>query len=942
MVEFRLLGPVEVVAASGQPVEVGPPQRCAVLAALAVDAGRLVTVETAIDRVWGDQSPERVRRALHAHVTRIRRLLEHAGTADEPPARLLRRPGGYLLDTDPDRVDLHRFRRLCDRARDPGGDNAARVVLLREALRLWRGEPLAGLSGQWAARTRDGWRRQHLDAILAWAGAELAIGGHAAVIGPLTDLIGEHPLLEPLVAVLMRALYAAGRSAEALDLYTATRGRLVDELGTEPGTELRRVHQGLLRDDLDQPDQPPAPAAARAVVPAQLPRDVGGFSGRRSELGHLDALLPTADEQGVPIVISALAGTAGVGKTALAVHWAHQVADQFPDGQLYIDLRGFSPSGQIVAPGEAVRRFLDALQVPPQRIPADLDAQAALYRSQVARRRMLIVLDNARDSAQVRPLLPGAPTCLVLVTSRNQLSGLVAATGAQLLDLDLLSVSEARELLARRLGSQRVEAEPDAVDEVITRCARLPLALALVAARAAARPRVPLPVLAGELADARRRWQMLTGDEPHTDVRAVLSWSYHALNPPAAQLFRLLGLHPGPDITAPAAASLAALTFDAVRPLLAELTRASLLTEPTPGRYTFHDLLRGYATHLADSIDTDQQRHAAIGRILDHYLHTAHHADRLLDPAAGPVPLAPPQPGVTPQQLSDHTEAMGWFTAERLVLLAAVAQAAATGFDTHTWQLTWTLQDFLNRRGHWHDWVAVAQAAVAAAQRLADPATQARSHRILAHAYILLGRLDDAFTQLRHALDLATRTGDQNQQARAHYNLAILWARRDQPAQALHHARQALHLHQATGDQIGQADALNQVGWYHTLLGEHQQALTYCQQALTLHQQLGDREGQANTWDSLGYAHHRLGQHTQAATCYQHALTLFQDLGVRYYEADTRTHLGDTHHATGNLRAAREAWQQALTILDDLDHPDAAHVRAKLAGLDPPTDQYRG
>jgi len=679
--------------------------------------------------------------------------------------------------------------------------------------------------------------------------------------------------------------------------------------------------------------------AGGRVVPRQLPAVVAHFAGRAGELATLAGLLPRRAEIGGTVVISAIGGTAGVGKTALAVYWAHRVADRFPDGQLYVNLRGFGPSGQAVAPAEAVRRFLDALDVAPERIPVDLDAQAALYRSLLAGRRMLVVLDNARDSAQVRPLLPGAPTCLVVVTSRNQLSGLVAADGAHPIDLDLLTVAEARELLARRLGIQRVTAEPGVVEEIITRCARLPLALALVAARAAARPRMPLRLLAGELADAGPRWQMLTGDDPHTDVPAVFSWSYQALTPPAARLFRLLGLHPGPDISAPAAASLAGLAPNAVQPVLAKLTRASLLTEPTAGRYTFHDLLRDYATQLVDTIDTDEQRHAAIGRILDHYLHTAHLAARLLYPTRDPVPLAPPQAGVTPEQVSDHAQALGWFDEQRPVLLAAVAHAAATRFDTHAWQLAWTLVTFLNRRGHWHDWMAVGQAAVASAQRGADPAAQTRAHRFLAGAYTRLGRFDDAHTQLRHALDLATRTGDQNGQAQSHHHLGHLWERRGQPAQALHHARQALHLFQATGHQAGQAGALNMVGRCHALLGEHQQALTCCQQALTMHQQLGDREGQADTWHSLGYTLHHLGQHTQAVTCYHHALTLFRDLGARYHEATILTHIGDTHHATGNPQATRDAWQQALTILDDLDHPDATQVRAKLVGLDPPTDQ---
>jgi tetratricopeptide (TPR) repeat protein len=638
------------------------------------------------------------------------------------------------------------------------------------------------------------------------------------------------------------------------------------------------------------------------------------------------------------VVITAIGGTAGIGKTALVVHWAHRVADRFPDGQLYVNLRGYDPGGQVMDPAEAVRRFLDALGVPPERIPADLDAQAALYRSHLSGRRMLIVLDNARDTAQVRPLLPGASTCLVLVTSRNQLAGLVAADGAHPITLDVLTPGEARELLARRLGATRVAAEPEAVEEIITCCVRLPLALAIVAARASAQPHVPLHFLAGELRDTGGRLTALsTTDDPYTDVRAVFSWSYHALSPDAARLFRLLGLHPGPDLAVPAAASLARLPASGVRPLLAELTRASLLAEHVPGRYTFHDLLRAYATDLTHSIDPDQPRRAATHRMLDHYLHTAYTADRLLDPARDPITLTPPQPGVTPEHPADYQQALAWFTAEHAVLLAAVDHAAATGFDAHTWQLAWTLVTFLYRRGHWHDWAAAGRVAVAAAGRLADPTAQAHAHRNLANAYTRLGRFDDAHAQLRHALDLYHQAGDQVGQAHTHFNLSRLWERQGRPAQALDHARQALDLYRATGHQNGQADALNAVGWYHVLLGEHRQALTYCQQALTLHQELGDRYGQAATWDSLGYAHHHLSHHTPAITCYQRALGLYRDLGDRYNEATILTHLGDTHHAAGNPTAARDAWQQALTILDELDHPDAEQVRAKLATLDTPT-----
>jgi tetratricopeptide (TPR) repeat protein len=675
------------------------------------------------------------------------------------------------------------------------------------------------------------------------------------------------------------------------------------------------------------------------VTPQQLPAAPRHFAGRTTELHTLTGLLDEATEAGGTVVISAIDGTAGIGKTALAVCWAHQIADRFLDGQLYVNLRGFDPTGTPMTPAEAVRGFLDAFAVPVDRIPVGLDAQAALYRSLLADRRMLVVLDNARDADQVRPLLPGTATALVLVTSRNQLTSLVAAEGAHPLTLDLLTADEARELLARRLGAARVAAEPGSVDEIIALCARLPLALVIVAARAAAHPTFPLATLAAELHDAGARLDALDAGDPTTNVRAVFSWSYRALTSDAARLFRLLGLHPGPDIAAPAAASLATVAVTAVRPLLAELTRASLLVEHVPGRYTFHDLLRAYATDLSYTADTDELRRAATHRILDHYLHTAYAADRLLYPARNPFPVAPPQLGVTPEHLADHQQALAWFTAEHGALLAAVDHATATGFDNHMWQLAWTLSDFLERRGHWHECAAIQRAAVAAAGRLADAAIQARAHRLLAHAYTQLGRIEDADAQLERALDLCGQAGDRVGQAHTHLKLTLLWGRRGRHAEALDHARQALDLYRAAGHRVGQANALNGIGWHHALLGDHQQALTSCEQALALFQELGDSCGQAETWDSLGYAHHHLGQHPQAISCYQHSLDLFRDLGDRYYEATILTHLGDTRHTAGNHEAARDTWQQALTILDQLDHPDADQVRTKLRDLGHDLDQ---
>jgi hypothetical protein len=675
-----------------------------------------------------------------------------------------------------------------------------------------------------------------------------------------------------------------------------------------------------------------SPGRAGPVVPRQLPTALRHFSGRRGEIAELDRLLdgsPAADA----VHVCAISGTAGIGKTTFAVYYAHRVAERFPDGQLYVNLRGFDANGAMMGSGEAIRRFLNALSVPPERIPADLDAQAALYRSHLAGRRMLLVLDNARDAAQVRPLLPGTPGCLVLVTSRSQLTGLIAADGAHPLTLDLLTAEDARLLLSRRLGADRVAAEPVAVAEIIARCARLPLALALMAARAAVRPAVALCVLADELSDTRLRWQALTNDDPDSDVRTVLSWSYQALTPAAARLFRLLGLHPGQDTDALAAASLAGLPVDEVRPLLTELTQASLLYEHVPRRYTFHDLLRDYAAELTHAIDAEQDRRAASGRVLDYYLHSAYSAALLPVPPDDPLTLAPARPGVTQEHHSDQLQAMRWFTAEYRVLLATIGHAAAAGYDTHVWQLTWTVWTFLDRQGHWHDFAAAGRAAVAAADRLADPAVQGWARRILARAYTRLNRFDDADAQLREALALYVKSDDRVGQADTHDYLSILWWRRNGLETALEHAQKYLDLCRAIGHRGRLAGALNGIGWIQTLLGDHVSALDSCDQAMVIFTELGDLHGQAHTWDSLGYAHHHLGHHDQAMDCYQNTLTLVRQLGDRYQEADTLGKLGDVRLATGDPDAARGAWQRALAILGELNHPDADQVRAKLAAL---------
>ena len=594
----------------------------------------------------------------------------------------------------------------------------------------------------------------------------------------------------------------------------------------------------------------PGGTGPTVAIPRQLPAAVAGFAGRAAELKALTGLLEEAALPGGTVVISAIDGTAGIGKTALAVQWAHQVADRFPDGQLYVNLRGFDPAGPPMTPDEAIRGFLDAFEVPAAPNSVSLDTQAARYRSLLAGRRVLVVLDNARDTDQVRPLLPGSPGCCVVVTSRNRLTSLIT-DGARPLPVDLLTDTDARQLLARRLSAARVEAEPQAVQQIITRCARLPLALSIVAARAAARPDFPLAALAEELRDAEGRLQALDR------VSAVFSWSYEQLSDPAARLFRLLGLHPGPDITAPAAASLAAVPLTAARLMLAELDHANLITEHTPGRYTFHDLLRAYATTQTRTHDPGADQDAARERLLDHYLHTAHAAWRLSYPhQQQAITLARPLPGVTPEEPADYPAAWAWFTAEYPVLLAAIQLAADTGHHTHAWQLPHTLVPFFERQGHWHDFAATHHIALAATEDHADQQGQAHAHLGIGQARTRIGRIDEARPHLQDALRLFEELGDQAGQSHADDYLGITFYKQERYEEALTHMQRAVDLAQAHGSyQRGLAAALNSMGWVHALLG-NAEALIYSQQSLDLFQDLGDPWGEAATLDTIGYAHH--------------------------------------------------------------------------------------
>jgi tetratricopeptide (TPR) repeat protein/transcriptional regulator with XRE-family HTH domain len=660
-------------------------------------------------------------------------------------------------------------------------------------------------------------------------------------------------------------------------------------------------------------------ALSSVVFPAQLPPALVGFSGRTRELSKLDDLVARAVPAPTGPAIAVVSGTAGVGKTALAVYWAHQVVDRFPDGQLYANLRGFEPAGEPRTPDDTVRGFLDALGVPPERIPADLDAKVGLYRSLIAGQRMLILLDNARDAAQVRPLLPGTASAFVVVTSRDSLAGLVAAAGAKPVPVGLLDPDGSRALLAGRLGANLIAAQPGPVQEIVERCAGLPLALAVVAARAAASPDglLSLSELAAELATVRRGLDPLVGTDAATDVRSVFAGSYRTLSPGAGRLFRLLALYPAGEFGEPVAASLAG---HPVRPLLTELTRAFLIMPVGPGRYTWHDLLRSYALELLDEQETGTpgvdgaDLAIARRRLLGHLLHTAQAADRLVIPSRDPIPLDPAEPGAVIRPLEDREAALAWFATERRALVAATDMAAEAGLDRYAWQLAWAALEYLNRWGYWADSAAVHETALAAAIRLGDLGARALTHRGLGRAYGLLGRLDDAEAELTRAVELFTTLGSSVGAARTELSLAGLAERRGRYSDALHHATRALELFRQADGPIGVGNALNTVAWYHSLIGDHVTALALGGEALTVLQTTGDRFGLASTWECLGVAHHGLGTYAEAIDCYRRALELHRANADRYGESEALHRLGDAYAAFGATEEAGDARERAAQL----------------------------
>jgi DNA-binding SARP family transcriptional activator/tetratricopeptide (TPR) repeat protein len=956
---LAILGPID--ARHGDAVLVPPAaKQRVVLAALLLRAGHPVSYDELAETIWDGQPPASARVTVRNYVKRLRQSL-----GPVIGARVVTRYPGYVIEASADEVDVLAFERLyrdgCTAGQAGAWQRAS--ALLTEALALWRGTPLQDIPSERLQREhvpRLGQMRLH--ALEERLSADLHLGRHYQVLDELHELAAAEPLRERVHAHLILALYRSGRQAEALVAYQRVRDFLIEELGVEPGHDLRQLHQRILAGEpglmLPAPEhrapqhpapqspapqhpapqhpapQSPAPepgACPVPLIPRQLPADMRHFTGRQDEMVTLSGLLEQARSEN-SVVFFTVSGTAGVGKTALAVHWAHQVADEFPDGHLFVNLRGFDPADEPMTPADAIRGFLDALQVPAGRIPVSLEAQAGLYRTLLTGRRVLIVLDNARDAAQVRPLLPGSPGSLVIVTSRDQMTGLVACHGAHPVPVGVLSDADGHELLSRRLGPDRVAAEPDSASEIVSLCARLPLALNVIAARAAASPRMSLEMLAGELRDITGRLDALDSGDAASSVRAAFASSRKNLPGTAARMFGLLGVHVAPEITVAAAASLAGVPSDQARQALRELARAQLITEAGPGRFALHDLLRAYAAEQAGAGETDSQRRAALRRILDHYLQSGYAAAYLIYPPRDEIVLLASAPGVLPEQLSHYEEALAWFQAEQEALVAAAGQAAGAGFDGHAWQLSWALAPFLIRSGHWQMLVATQRAALAAAERGSDLAGQAWAHRYLGQASIRLSELEDAETHLRRAIVLHEQRGDVAGQASETHSLGYLFEQQGQFHKALAESRRSLDLYRRAGHRAGEARALGSTGWCLAQTGDYAAALDHCQRALPMHPAC-DELGSGDTWDTLGYIHLRRGDHDQSIVCFQKALDLFAAVGHQHVLATGFVHLGDAQAAAGQRDAAREAWQRALTIFLELRDAQAGAVRRRIGAL---------
>ena len=917
--EFCLLGPV-VVRCGGVAVPVPRGRQRAVLALLLLNAGQVVSVGEIAETLWGPAPPPSASATVRNYVKRLRRGLGNAG---QP--RIVTRSPGYLIRIDPGELDVGRFEALLDGARNSARDGSweAAADQAQAALALWRGEPLADLESEaLALREVPRLAELRLQAAELRVDAELRLGRHGVVIAELERMAAAHPLREHLHALLMLALYRDGRQAEALAAYQRARRVVVDELGAEPGAELRELHRQILTTGpvlagLESGPRPPgdarpAGAGPGSMVPRELPGPVRQFVGRAAELADLTGMLERDSAQrSRTLVISAIAGMAGVGKTALAMQWAHQVADRFPDGQLHVNLRGYDP-GPPISAADALAGFLRSLGVAEQEIPAEAEERAARYRSLLAGRRMLIMIDNAGDVEQVRPLLPGSPSCVTVVTSRDALAGLVARDGARRLDLDLLPPAEAVGLLRALIG-ERVDVEPEATETLAGYCARLPLALRVAAERAAASPSVPLADVASELAGQQERLDLLdaAGDRL-TAVRAVFSWSIRHLDDEAARAFRLLGLHPGADFDAYAGAALTDTTLRQARWLLDRLARAHLIEPAGTGRYGMHDLLRAYAADQAGDQDSAQERGAALSRLFDHYLATAAVAAGTLF-RGDPDQPAPPRPAGPMPPVTSPAAALAWLDAQRSTLVAVAAHAADHGWTGHAIGLAATIFRYPDV-GHFTDAAAMHSHARRAAAQSGDRTAEAAALTMLGAADAAQGRLRQATSHLEQALILCREDGDRIGEARALGNLGMVDYCQGRYQQSAGRHRKALAIYLDAGNHAGQARELHALGIVDLRQGRYEQAAGHLWRSLALFRDAGLRSGEALVLGHLGELELRQGHYVQAAGHLRRSLGLGREIGNRPCQARALAGLGFSELRQGRRQQAIGHLRQSLAL----------------------------
>jgi DNA-binding SARP family transcriptional activator/tetratricopeptide (TPR) repeat protein len=977
--EFRVLGPVEM-RVGGQRVNVGHARQRALLAVLLFELNRVVPAERLIDRVWGEAPPASVRNVVYGLVARLRAAIANAS---QPGLELSRRAAGYIIEADPELLDLYRFRQQAALATTARADEDASAHL-RSALSNWHGEALTGVSSAWLGSMRHTLEQLRTAAILELNDIALRRGQHQSLIAELTELSSAHETNERAAGQLMLALYRAGQPAEALRWFEQTRRQLADQFGANPGTKLQELHQRILRNDpaLTQPQQQPArssaavslvvpaevatnvpafacrdgelPAAAElaavvipavsetagverasqpvasagpsrtagpatgkqdgAAVPRQLPAAVASFAGRDAELTALTALLgPGSGGAAQALVISAIRGTAGVGKTALAVKWAHQIASRFPDGQLYVNLRGFDPD-EPVAAADALAGLLRSLGVRGADIPDGVEDRERLYRSRLAGRRVLVVLDNARDGEQVRPLLPGDPGCVAVVTSRDSLSGLVAADGARRLDLDVLPPADAIALLRSLIGA-RADDDPGAAAELAALCARLPLALRLAAVLAAARLSAPLAELVAEL--ETDRLDGLDAGEDRADVRAVFSWSVKHLPDDAVTAYALIGLHPGDDLDLYAAAALTGTTTIQARRVLERLHRASLLQAAGPGRYGMHDLLRAYAREQAAARDPGDQCDQALTRLFDYYLAAAAAAMDVLFPAeAHQRPRIAATAAVLPE-MADEARARAWLDTERANLVAVVVHCAGHDRPEYVTGLAGTLFRYLITGSHLPEADTIYDHALQAARRCGDLAAEAGALNGLGGIGLVKGRFRDAASHYQAALERHRRRGDRKGEARVLHNLGVSDYHLHNHDAATGNYRQAIAAYEQAGDDLGAARAVTDLASAEIELGSYDQAAEHLQHALAVFREAKDEVYEAEALGRLGDLSCRRGQLTQAAEVYEQALALYRDLDYPAGVADELSNLGEVSVRRGEYQKAISYLRQALALLRD-------------------------